>query len=77
MVMDNVKKTMHLFHSLATSYKTLSKILLHREYKAIIYNEIVSALLADKVEQEMSFSRSFTSSIALAVTQGQSHPTAR
>ncbi|OAE24056.1 hypothetical protein AXG93_2402s1150 [Marchantia polymorpha subsp. ruderalis] len=42
--------------------ETLSKILLHRENKAITYNEVVSALLADEVEQEMSFTRPLSSS---------------
>lgn len=71
----DIKKAMHLLHSLPTSYQTLSKILLHRDNNAVTYNEVVSALLVDEVEQEMlSFSRPFPSSTALTVIRGQSQP---
>ncbi|OAE33500.1 hypothetical protein AXG93_1467s1020 [Marchantia polymorpha subsp. ruderalis] len=73
--LSDIKKAMHLFHSLPSSYPTLSKILLHRDNKAVTYNEVISALLADEVEQEMlSFSCPLTSSIALIVTRGKSQP---
>ncbi|OAE18153.1 hypothetical protein AXG93_406s1210 [Marchantia polymorpha subsp. ruderalis] len=49
--LSDIKKAMHLLHSLPPSYQILSKILLHRDNKAVTYNEVVSALLADEVKQ--------------------------
>ncbi|OAE23484.1 hypothetical protein AXG93_285s1420 [Marchantia polymorpha subsp. ruderalis] len=73
--LSDIKKVMHLLHSLAPSYQTLITILLHRDNKAVTYNEVVSAYLVDEVEQEMlSFSRPLTSNTALPVTRGQSQP---
>ncbi|OAE20112.1 hypothetical protein AXG93_3818s1100 [Marchantia polymorpha subsp. ruderalis] len=38
--LSDIKKAMHLLHSLPPSYQTLSKILLHRDNKAVTYNEV-------------------------------------
>lgn len=69
----NIKKTMHLLHSLPHSYQTLSKIIFHCDNNFITYNKVVSAIMPDEVKQEMlSFSRSLTSSTTLIVIRGQS-----
>ncbi|OAE20363.1 hypothetical protein AXG93_209s1320 [Marchantia polymorpha subsp. ruderalis] len=73
--LSNIKKAMNLFYSLPPSYQRLSKILLHRDNKAVTYNEVVSAILVDEVEQEMlSFSRPLPSSTTLTVIRGQLQP---
>lgn len=73
--LSNIKKAMHLLYSLPPFYQTLSKILLHRDNKAVTYNEVVIAFLMDEMKKEMlSFSRPLTSSTALTLIQGLSQP---
>lgn len=71
----DTKKAMHLLHSLSSIYHTLSKILLHRQNTAVTYNEVVSALLMDAIEQDLlSPSIPSISGTALIMTRGQSQP---
>jgi Zinc knuckle len=64
---------LHLLSSLPSSYQSLSRVLLHRDRKTITYNEVVSALLTDDLQQKlmMPSQPSFSSGTALNVTRGR------
>lgn len=73
--LPNTKKAMHLLHSVLSTYQMRSKILLHCQNTTVTYNEVVSALLTDAVEQDLlSLSVTSTSETLLIMTQGQSQP---
>jgi hypothetical protein len=61
------RKALHLLSSLPSSYQDLSRVLLHRDRKTITYNEVVSALKTDDLQQKLvSFSED-SSSMATAL----------
>ena len=72
--LSDERKALHLLSSLPPSYKNLSQVLLHRDRKTITYNEVVSALKTDELQQKMmQQSLSSTSSgVALNVNRGRS-----
>src|SRR5450759_3087569 len=73
--LSDERKALHLLSSLPSSYQSLSRVLLHRDRKTITYNEVVSALLTDDLQQKlvMSSQRTTSSGAALNVNRGRSH----
>lgn len=71
----NEKKSLHFISSLTLSHQTLSRVLLHRDRTTISYNKVISAFLADNLQQKlMVLSHSSTSSsnaTALNVNRGR------
>ena len=72
--LSDERKALHLLSSLPPSYKNLSQVLLHRDRKTITYNEVVSALKTDELQQKMMQSSlsSTSSGVALNVNRGRS-----
>jgi len=72
--LSDERKALHLLSSLPSSYQSLSRVLLHRDRKTITYNEVVSALLTDDLQQKMMSSSPATTSsgTALNVNRGRS-----
>lgn len=62
--LSDEKKTWQLLSSLSASCHTLSRVLLHREKESITYNEVVTTLLTDDIQQKLVSTPS-SSSIAL------------
>ena len=71
--LSDERKALHLLSSLTTSYQSLSRVLLHRDKSTITYNEVVSALLTDDIQQKMvsSSTPSSSSGNALTVNRGR------
>ena len=72
--LSDERMALHLLSSLPTSYQSLSRVLLHRDRKTITYNEVVSALLTDDLQQKLVLSSQPASSsgTALNVNRGRS-----
>src|SRR5450759_1681266 len=72
--LSDERKALHMLSSLPSSYQSLSRVLLHRDRKTITYNEVVSALLTDDLQQKlvMSSQRTTSSGAALNVNRGRS-----
>lgn len=72
--LSDERKAFNLLSSLPPSYKNLSQVLLHRDRSTITYNEVVSALKTDELQQKMmQQSLSSTSfGVALNVYRGRS-----
>ncbi|OAE18143.1 hypothetical protein AXG93_406s1100 [Marchantia polymorpha subsp. ruderalis] len=70
--LSDEKKSLQLLSSLPASYHTLSRLLLHRDKESITYNEVVTALLTDNIQQMLVSSSTPSSySTALYVTCGR------
>ncbi|OAE35568.1 hypothetical protein AXG93_2841s1010 [Marchantia polymorpha subsp. ruderalis] len=70
--LSDEKKSLLLLSSLLASYHTLSRVLLHRDKESITYNEVVTTLLTDNIQQKLvSYSTSSSSSTSLYVTRGR------
>ncbi|OAE22275.1 hypothetical protein AXG93_3491s1160 [Marchantia polymorpha subsp. ruderalis] len=72
--LSDERKTLHLLSSLPLSYKKLSQVLLHQDIRTITYNEVVSVLKTDELQQKMmqQFLSSTSSGVALNVNRGRS-----
>src|SRR5450759_1699105 len=72
--LSDERKALHMLSSLPTSYQSLSRMLLHRDKKTITYNEVVSALLTDDLQQKlvMSYQPTTSSGATLNVNRGRS-----
>jgi hypothetical protein len=72
--LSDERQALHLLSSLPASYQSLSRVLLHRDRKTITYNEVVSALLTDDMQQKLVLSSQPTTSsgTALNVNRGRS-----
>lgn len=51
--LSDEQKALHLLSSLPTSYQSLSWVLLHSDKKTITYNEVVSALMTNDLQQKL------------------------
>ena len=67
------RKALHLLSSLPMSYQSMSRVLLHRDRKTITYDEVVSALLTDDLQQKLVLSSepASLSDAALYVNRGR------
>jgi hypothetical protein len=72
--LSDERKALHLLSSLPTSYQSLSRVLLHRDRKTITYNEVVSALLTDDLQQKLVLSSHPTSSSGAALNVNRGRP---
>ena len=72
--LSDERQALHLLSSLPSSYQSLSRVLLHRDRKTITYNEVVSALLTDDLQQKLTMTSqpSSSSGAALNVNRGRS-----
>lgn len=73
-VISDERKALHLLSSLPPSYQSLSRVLLHRDKLTITYDEVVTALLSDDIQQKMMVSSkpsSSSSGTALNVSRGR------
>lgn len=51
--LSDERKAFSLLSSLPPSYKNLSEVLLHQDRNTITYNEVVSTLKTDELQQKM------------------------
>ncbi|OAE21676.1 hypothetical protein AXG93_4170s1170 [Marchantia polymorpha subsp. ruderalis] len=72
--LSDERKSLHLLSSLPPSYKNLSQVFLYRDRKTITYNEAVSALKTNELQQKMMQQSLFSTSsgVALNVNRGRS-----
>lgn len=72
--LSDERKALQLLSSLPTSYKSLSRVLLHRDKKSITYDEVVNALKTDDLQEKLVLSSqpSTSNATALNVNRGRS-----
>ena len=75
--LSDEKKALHLLSSLPPSYQSLSRVLLHRDRETISYNEVVSSLLTDDLQQKMQLSSQPSTSTGAALNVNRGRPTQR
>ena len=63
-ILEEERKAITLLGSLPQSYWSLSRTLLHRDKKTITYNEVISALKTDEMQQKLTSSGASTSNAA-------------
>jgi hypothetical protein len=72
--LSHERKAFHLLSSLLSFFQSLTRVLIHDDKKAIIYNKVISVLLTNDLQSKLmaSFQPNSSSKATIYVTRGRS-----